>query len=152
MRNDKEIKDKGLIKNIIEKAKVCRIAMALNNFPYIIPVIFGYENNFLYVHSAPVGKKIDILKQNNNICFEMDIDYEIIKSDIPCKWSMNYYSIIGYGKASFIDNFQEKINALNIIMKHYSSSNSYTYSEKIVNNMVVIKIEIEKITGKKSGF
>ncbi|NVM04174.1 MAG: pyridoxamine 5'-phosphate oxidase family protein [Candidatus Helarchaeota archaeon] len=151
-RNEKEIKDKELIKNIIEKSTVCRIAMALNNSPYIVPVIFGYEDNFLYIHSAPEGKKIEILKQNNNVCFEMDINHEIVKSDTPCKWSMNYYSIIGYGKASFINDFQEKINAMNIIMKHYSSSNSHKYYEKIVNNLAIIKIEIEKITGKKSGY
>ena len=69
-RKDKEIKDKEVIESIIKRATVCRIALSENNVPYIVPLSFGYKDNCLYFHSAPEGRKIDIIKQNNNVCFE----------------------------------------------------------------------------------
>jgi uncharacterized protein len=55
---------------------------------------FGYKDDILYLHSAPEGKKIDVLKRNPWVCFEVESDLEIINTQIPCKWSMNYTSVI----------------------------------------------------------
>ena len=150
-REDKEIKDNNVIESIIKRAIVCRIAFSENNIPYIVPVIFGYKDNCLYFHSAMEGKKIDIIKQNNNVCFEFDIDQELVKSKNSCSCSMKYYSVIGFGKAFFIDDIEEKRMALNIIMKHYSI-NTFEYSKNVIDNTAIIKVEIDSMTGKISGY
>jgi len=150
-RKDKEIKDIKEIESIIEKSNVCRIALSENNSPYIVPVCFGYKDNCLYFHSAIVGKKIDIIKKNNNICFEFDIYSGLLNSENPCDWDIKYIGVIGFGKASFIHEFDEKIKALNIIIEHYSS-NSYEFQKKSIDDVTIIKVEIENITGKKSGY
>lgn len=148
-RIDKEIKDKKEIESIINRSYVCRIAISENNFPYIVPVCFGYKDNFLYFHSAIEGKKIDIIKKNNNVCFEFDIYGGLVKSGNLCDWDMKYYSVIGSGKAFFINDPMEKKRVLDIIAEHYSR-NPYDYSENSINNVTVIKIGIEEIAGKKS--
>ena len=80
-RKDKEIIDVNEKINVIKKCKVCRIGLSENNIPYIIPLNFGYkyENNLLtlYFHSALEGKKLDIIKNNNNACFEIDCDNKL---------------------------------------------------------------------------
>jgi len=150
-RKDKEIKDIMEIESIIGKSNVCRIALSENNSPYIIPVCFGYKDNCLYFHSANAGKKIDIIKKNNNICFEFD-DYDgLLISENPCDWDLKYCSVIGFGKASIIQEFDEKIKALNIIIEHYSDS-SYEFKKKSIDAVTIIKVEIKNITGKKSGY
>ena len=149
---DKEIKDRGSIESVITKATVCRIGLCENNTPYVVPVIFGYKENCLYFHSARKGKKIDILKQNSNVCFEMDIDHELTKAESPCDWDMKYRSVIGFGKASFVDDLEEKRKVLNTILEHYSGGNSHEYPEKLLSYTLIIKIEIESITGKQSGY
>jgi len=153
-RKDREVKDKETIESIIKGATVCRIALSENNVPYIVPVAFGYKDNCLYFHSAPQGRKIDVIKQNNNVCFELDIDCELAKkSEQPCSWSMKYRSVIGFGKAFFIDGVKEKRTALNIIVEHYSGNpNEYPYPEDVISNMAVIKVEIDSMTGKQSGY
>ncbi|MBF0397778.1 MAG: pyridoxamine 5'-phosphate oxidase family protein [Desulfobacterales bacterium] len=150
-RKDKEITDKTIIDSIINKASVCRLALSDENIPYIVPLSFGYKDNALYFHSAPQGKKIDILKKNNKVCFEFDISNDIVKDEIACKWGMKYFSIIGFGKAEFIDDLELKQNALNIIMEHYSNQ-SFTYLDDIVEKIAIIKVDIENISGKKSGY
>ncbi len=112
---------------------------------------FGYRDNRLYFHSAADGKKIDIIKKNNRICFEFDTHEGLIKSENPCDWDMKYCSVIGSGKAFFIEKPEEKIRALNIIAEHYSSD-AHQYQKNSVDNVRIIKVEIDNITGKKSGY
>ncbi len=150
-RKDKEIKDTKELESIISRSDVCRIALSENNSPYIFPVCFGYKDNCLYFHSAADGKKIDIIKKNNRVCFELDIHEGLIKSANPCDWDMKYHSVVGSGKAFFIEDPEEKTSALNIITEHYSSD-IHEYQKNSVNNVTIIKVEIENITGKKSGY
>ncbi len=149
-RKDREIKDNIEIESIINRSTVCRIALSENGLPYMIPVCFGYSDKHLYFHSANAGKKIELIKKNNNVCFEFDIYEGLITNGNPCDWDVRYESVIGCGKAFFIDGSQEKINALNIIMRHYSYE-SFPFPENSIKNVTVIKVEIEKITGKRSG-
>ncbi|WXG42030.1 MAG: pyridoxamine 5'-phosphate oxidase family protein [Candidatus Freyarchaeum deiterrae] len=150
-RKNQEITDKKVIESVIKKAEICRIAFSENDTPYIVPVVFGYKENCLYVHSAREGKKIDIIRKNNKVCFEFEVDVELVKSENVCKWGVKYYSVIGFGKASLVDGVKEKKRALDIIMEHYSDD-SYEYSEEFVNKLIIIKILIESLTGKKSRY
>jgi len=148
---DKEIKDIAAIENILSKALVCRLALCENNRPYVVPLCFGYKDNVLHFYCSPEGKKLDILRQNNNVCFEVDIDHELIKADQACDRGMKYKSVIGFGKAVFIEDIESKRKALDIIMQQFSEK-SFEYPEEAIKNTVVIKVEIESMTGKQSGY
>ena len=148
-RKDKEITDSIEIESIIQRSVVCRLGLMDDNRPYIVPLSFGYKDNTLYFHSANQGRKIDILKRNNTVCFEFDIDCKPIKADNACEWGMKYKSVIGFGKAYLVDDFEEKCAALNIIMQQYSDG-TFDYPKTKVKNMLVIRVEIEHMTGKQS--
>ena len=115
-RKDKEIVDTSTIKDIIEKATVCRLGMAFENKPYIVPLCFGFRDDVLYFHSSLKGQKIDYIRNNSTVCFEFDLISEPRESEEPCSWGMTYQSVIGFGKAVFIEDESEKHKALNIIM------------------------------------
>jgi len=149
-RKEKKIHSLINLEKIIDKAKVFRVAMSLNDFPYIVPLNFGYKNNVFYFHAAKEGKKIDIIRKNNKVAFEIDIDNELVKNEISCKFTMNYRSIIGSGKATIIEDKKEKIEGLNIIMNHYTGMNEFKYADRAVDMIYVIKIEIIEMVGKQS--
>jgi nitroimidazol reductase NimA-like FMN-containing flavoprotein (pyridoxamine 5'-phosphate oxidase superfamily) len=149
-RKDKEITNIKEIESIIQSGKVCRIAFSYNDGPYIVPMNYGYNENTLYFHSAKKGKKIDLINKNNQVCFEIDINYKINDAEIPCDWGSSYSSVIGYGKAIILDNLKEKEEALKIILNHYSPGKTYEFSEKRLLDVAIIKIEISELTGKKS--
>ena len=151
-RKDRAIEDKELMESIVKRAIICRLGLSENNVPYIVPLTFGYKNNFLYFHSAKEGRKIDMIKKNNTVCFEIDVDTKLLKAEKPCKWSIKYYSVIGFGKAFLVEDLEEKREALDIIMEHYSDKSSFEYPEESVNNVIIIKVHIEGMTGKKSGY
>ena len=147
--SEKEITDHCKIEEIIKQGKICRIGLFSTDFPYIVPMHYGYKNNNLFFHCAKEGRKIDLIKNNPNVCFEIEAFCEIINTDIPCEWSTKYASVIGTGKASIIDNIEDKKSALDIIVNHYAKSDC-DFSNKMLENVTIIKIEINKMTGKRS--
>jgi nitroimidazol reductase NimA-like FMN-containing flavoprotein (pyridoxamine 5'-phosphate oxidase superfamily) len=150
-RKEKEITDKTVIESIILSSSVCRLALSENNHPYIVPLCFGYEDNTLYFHSAPEVKKLDILRNNKYVCFEFDIDHQIVEAEDACGWSMNYRCVIGFGNASIIDDPKVKIKAINAIIQRYAGK-PLKYTKAKLKDTVIIMVEIEGITGKKSGY
>lgn len=149
-RKEKEITEKSAMEAIIKKSIVCRLGLSDGNIPYIVPLCFGYKDGILYFHGALKGKKTDIIKKNQNVCFEFDITTEITKSDDSCRWGMKYQSVIGFGKAVLLDDVDEKQQALDIIMGQYSDE-GFKFPEKAAKQTAVIKVEINKMTGKQSG-
>lgn len=149
-RSEKEIKEKAEIEAIIREAVVCRLAMSEDDRPYIVPLNFGYKDNTLFFHGAKEGKKTDILKKNPNVSFEFDIGVKTVEAEDACFWGMEFKSVIGFGKAFFIEDEKEKEKALAVIMGQYSDR-LYTFDEKFIRATAVIKVEIRSMTGKRAG-
>lgn len=148
-RKDRGIEDLKKIEEILLKSRVLRLALCNNNHPYVVPMNFGYKENHIYIHSSKKGMKIDMLKKNNNVAFEVDTNHELLISDKACGYSMKYESVIGFGKAFLIENNEEKKEALDIIMSHYAKGN-FDYSLDEINRISIIRIDIDSMSGKKS--
>ena len=148
------IEHKQAIIDIIQKCDVCYMGMiAQNNKPYVLPFNFGYENDSIILHSAKEGKKIDILKNNQNVCvaFSTDHDLRYQHKEIACSWSMKYRSVLAYGKVTFVDNFEEKVKALNVIMKKYAGK-EYSYNAPAINGVEVYKVIVNEFEGRAYGY
>jgi len=142
-------KDKK-IESIIRRAKVCHLALIDGNCPYIISMCFGYHNYSLYFHCASEGKKTDILKNNRQVCFEFDVDVDIVPSEAACNWSMKYSSVIGFGTASFVSSPESKQTALDIICRKYTGDRPFAYTDESLARLTIIRVDIESMTGKRS--
>jgi hypothetical protein len=139
--------DQDIIESIMRRALVCRIALADDSRPYIVPVCFGYEDGALYFHSSPQGRKMDILRKNNAVCFEFDIDQEVVKAEGACQWNIEYRSVIGFGKASLIEDPKEKRRALDLIVAQCGGEPEQ-YPQKTLSRTAVVRIDIESATAK----
>ena len=148
-RKDREITDRDEILDIVRKARFCRLAFCDGDTPYIVPVNFGYADEALYIHCAPEGRKIDIIKRNNTVCFQMDVDLHLKEGERACDWSLGYRSVVGWGSAHVLDTPADLREGLRIIMRQYSERN-YEFSESDLTGVAVIKIVISRLTGKKS--
>jgi Predicted flavin-nucleotide-binding protein len=152
-RKDREVSGISEIRAIVERNQVCRIAVVDEGKPYIIPMNFGFaeENDCftIYLHCAKVGRKIDILKKNANICFEVDGAHELTEEETACEYSYNYESVVGFGKAEFVTETEEKKFGLNRVMWQCTKKDGFTFEEKALNAVCVIKIKLEKLKGKR---
>jgi hypothetical protein len=115
--------------------------------PYVVPLNFGYDGCFLYFHAAREGRKIDIIRRNNRVCFEFDVLHDIITSEQACSWGAKYESVIGSGTAEILDTLEAKSNALEWIMRQYGSG-IWDFTEKMLNKTLVLRVQVLEISGK----
>ena len=150
-RIDREITDIKDIEGILDRGFVCHLGLVDGERAYIVPMNYAYEKMAIYLHCAGDGKKLDLLRANNNVCFEIDInENDIARSgDEPCEWGTKFESVIGFGKAVFLDSPKDKCLGLNAIVSRYAKR-TYEFPESEVEATIVIKILIEEITGKRA--
>jgi hypothetical protein len=149
-RADKEITSRPEIEDILERGRVCHLGLCDNGTPYVVPVNYAYSDGCLYIHSAKSGRKIEILRGNNRVSFSIYVDESIRESAVACNWSMKYSSVMGAGEANILESQDEKTEALRLIMRHYSSG-EYQFDPAAVDKVLIIKIVIDDLTGKKSA-
>jgi len=150
-RHEKEIADQAAIDAIIAKAQFCRLAMCDGDQPYVVPLCFGRDGQTLYMHCAAEGRKLDLIRRNPKVCFEMAVDTQIVEATEACKWSFKFRSVIGEGVASIIEDVGGKRAALAVIMRQYSGQ-SFEFPKDAVDRIVVIKVDVVSLTAKESGY
>ena len=153
-RKDKEITDTNDKLAIIDKCKICRLGLSENNFPYVVPLNYGYtfenEKLTLYFHGAKEGKKVEIIKGNSNACFENDCDAKLIESEKACNYGYEFKSIVGFGKITFLETSAEKTFGLNRIMIHQTGKKAeFNFTEEELNNVCVYKMSVVDFSGKQ---
>ncbi len=151
-KKEKEITDPAVLEEIIARARVCRVAMCDDDIPYMVPMNFGYREGRVYLHSAREGKKLDILRRNPRVCFEVDTDHELVRADHSCGYDMRYRSVIAFGRASLVEDEEERRRGLDAIMEHYGEEGPHLYRERNLSLTAVIRIDIEEMTGKANGY
>jgi len=148
---NQEITDKVIIEEILKNSKICRIGISDNGLPYILPFNYGYKDNQIFIHCSLTGKKIDLLRENPIVCFEIEHTADIIKNDKACKWTTAYRSIVGYGKVEILDDFIQKQKGLEIIMAHYGVLGPIEFEPKLVESVLILKLTIDSLTAKQSS-
>lgn len=151
-RKNNEIKDPEILMRVLNACDVIRVAMCVDNDPYIVPLNFGYKDGTFYFHGAKEGRKIEMIKANPKVAFEMDTDHALVgESDRACDWTMTFSSIIGWGHMSIVEDKEEKIMALNTLMQHYGGKDAYVYEENMLERIGILKLVVTEMTGKQSG-
>jgi len=152
-RKDRELTEISEIEKIFYQCKTCHVAMVDNGAPYVVPLSYGFkmldDNTLeLYFHSASEGRKLDILKKNNKVCFDIAYEGEPVFAEIPCNSGYYFASIIGNGEVVFIDDINKKCEALSIMFKH-QSGREIAFTACQTENICVFKIISSDFTGKR---
>jgi nitroimidazol reductase NimA-like FMN-containing flavoprotein (pyridoxamine 5'-phosphate oxidase superfamily) len=149
-RREKEITDRAEMEAILQDAAVCRIGMCDGGIPYVVPVTFVYERGAVFIHSAPVGKKIRILRENPRVCVEVDVVGTVIPAAEPCRWSFTYRTVIAEGAAEWVVKEDEKVRTLTSLVRKYSGKGRVEFPGERLDEVTVIRIPLDSITGKAS--
>lgn len=139
---------------IILKCQTCSIAMVdQQGKPYVLPMNFGFADDHIYFHGSATGKKVDVLRNQPDICIAFSTDHELryVDEEVACSWSMRYRSVLAYGKAEIVENPEEKVNILNVIMSHYTGR-TFEYNAPSIKEVMVFKVKIDKLEGRVYGY
>ncbi len=153
-RTDRAVTEFAEVEQIIQNAKILHLGLIDGNFPYIVPLHYGYEYNsdtqhwIFYMHGAKVGHKLDLIRTNNHACIELETDVELDSGeDIPCRYGSFYSSVIGQGMVSIVSDFVEKKHGLELLMKN-QTNRVFAFTETMVHSVAVIKVDVAEYTAK----
>ena len=150
-KRERQVTDPEQIRHLLDTARVLHLGLAVNNEPYVVPLNYGYimENGklVLYLHSAQRGKKLDMLRANPNVFFEMDCDRVPFESKLPCQYGMVYSSIMGRGVATIVEDVEEKKRAMTILMKTQSGKD-FEFNDRLVSMVAVVRVDVSEYTAK----
>lgn len=150
-RREFKITDEAHIKRILDTARVLHLGLAVDNEPYVVPMNYGYtmEDNklVLYLHSAVRGKKLDMIRKNPNVFFQMDCDQQPFNGKVACQYGLSYSSIMGQGRAKIVEDVEEKKIAMSVLMKT-QTGNDFSFDDRLVSAVAVIRVDVSEYTAK----
>ena len=150
-KRERQITDEAQIEKILDTAKVLHLGLAVDNEPYVVPMNYGYTKKdgklVLYLHSAVRGKKLDMIRANPRVFFELDCDLMPFEGEKPCQYGLAYSSVMGRGTARIVEDVQEKMEAMTVLMKTQSGKD-FSFDERLVSIVAVIRIDVEEYTAK----
>ncbi len=154
-RREQQVTDINEIIEILEKSKVVHVGMIDGDEPYVVPMNYGYilEDGKLtiYLHGARRGRKIDAIKANPKVFYEMCCDITPFEGEVACKYGITYASIMGRGLATLVEDVEEKKKALSILMKTQTGKD-FQFEDKLTTVVSIIKIDTLEFTAKKRPF
>jgi nitroimidazol reductase NimA-like FMN-containing flavoprotein (pyridoxamine 5'-phosphate oxidase superfamily) len=154
-RVDREVSGRDELRALIEKADACHLAFAVDDQPYIVTMNFGCEwpgdLPVLYFHCAREGQKLDMMRRNPRVCFELDGEHELTTGSSPCDWGMKYASVVGYGLLSEIADEGERRRGLDLVMRHYGWGGDGAYQAGPMRSATVLRLVVSELSGKRKS-
>lgn len=140
------------ILSILDKAKVLHLGLVDGDEPYVVPMNYGYTMEdgkmTVYLHGALAGRKLDLMRANPKVFFEMDCDIVPFEGKTACNYGITYASVMGRGRAEIVGDVQEKIKGLSVLMKT-QTGRDFDITEKMASVVSVIRIDVSDFTAKK---
>lgn len=151
-KREREITDPAELHAVLHAGTVVHLAMVDAGRPYVVPMNYGYADGCLYLHCATEGRKLDILRRNPSVCFSVVADNAVVPGPPPagCNFTARYRSVIGEGRAEFIEGLDAKRAALDILMRQYAPG-AFQYRDEVVEKTCVFRVVIASMTGKKAN-
>ncbi len=153
-KKERQIVDQNEIRDILTRFTVCRLGMRDGDGVYIVPLSPGvsYENQrpVLYFHCAKAGHKLDLLRENPNVCFEMDGDHALVEGALPCNYTYHFVSVIGTGRVSFVEADFNKRQALIAIMKQQTGKDFSpdSFDDRVMAATTVLRVDVDALSCK----
>ena len=150
-KRERQITDETQIRNILDSAKVLHLGLSVKDEPYVVPMNYGYTMEdgklTLYLHSAVQGKKLDMIRENPRVFFEMDCDRVPFEGKVACQYGLSYSSVMGRGTARIVEDVEEKKAAMSILMKTQTEKD-FSFEDRLVSIVAVIRIDVAEYTAK----
>ena len=150
-KRERQITDITQIRQILEKGKVLHLGLCVNDEPYVVPMNYGYqlegEKLVVYLHSAVRGKKLDMIRANPKVFFEISCDIVPFEGVKPCQYGMVYSSVMGRGTAEIVEDVEEKKAAMTILMKTQTGKD-FSFEDRLVSMVAVVRIDVAEYTAK----
>lgn len=151
-KRERQVTDRDAILEILDKCMILHLGLVDGDEPYIVPMNYGYtmdgDKLTLYLHGAAKGRKLDIIRVNPKVCFEMECDVEPFEGRVACQYGTTYASIMGHGIAEIVEDVEGKKEGLSILMKTQTGKD-FTFDDRKASIVSIIKIDVSEYAAKR---
>ena len=152
-KSNKKITDAAVIIDILNTCHTGRLGtVGADGWPMVKPLNFAYHEGRIWFHCAREGEKLDDIKRDNRVCFEVDLPIAYVKGtpENPCRAEYLYRSVIVRGRAVIVKDQAERLLALDLLMRKYQPEGGYgPYPEEKLALTCIVRIDIEDLSGKE---
>ena len=139
------------IEELLNRAEVGHLATLGPEGPYLVPLHFLYREGALYFHCGLKGRKLDNLKKDPRVCFQVGEMSAIIPHELPCKFNTRYASVLMEGRAEVLTDEEEKLSLLTDLAEKYKKEAVGSLSPEVAAKTLVVKITPQRVSGKMNA-
>ena len=110
--------DQETIYRILDEGRVCHVGFTHEGYPVVIPTVYGRKDNMLYLHGAMSSRMMKDLAEGIDVCVTVTHENGLVLAKSAFHHSMNYASVVAFGKAVQVSDVNEKMIALKAILDH----------------------------------
>jgi nitroimidazol reductase NimA-like FMN-containing flavoprotein (pyridoxamine 5'-phosphate oxidase superfamily) len=151
-RMDKAIEDPATLRRVLGEAKHITVAMCKDGMPYLVSLSHGYdeEQDVIYFHCAPEGKKLDYMRANPTVWGQAVLDYGFFDGHDDCR--QEFASVMFRGEVTFVEDMEEKLRAFVMTNRQLDapSEGLQRVLDEHLERATVGKIRMSNLTGKKT--
>jgi uncharacterized protein len=107
-----------VIHQILDEGLVCHLGFSVDGQPFVIPTAYGRVGDFLYIHGSPASRMLQSLQGGLEVCMTVTLLDGLVLARSAFHHSMNYRSVVIFGTATVVKDFEQKVEALRAFTEH----------------------------------
>jgi uncharacterized protein len=148
---ERGVYDRDAAYRILDEAFLCHVGFVADGQPFVIPTSFGRKDDRLYIHGSAASRMLRQMKEGVPVCVTVTLLDGLVLARAAFNHSMNYRSVVVLGKATLVDDSQEKLEALRLISEHIIPgrwADSRQPNERELKATSVLRLPIEEFSAK----
>ena len=110
--------DRDAVYKILDEGLICHVGFTAEGKPVVIPTGYGRAGDRLYIHGSAASRMLRALEQGIDVCVTVTLIDGLVLARSAFHHSMNYRSVVLFGRASLVEDRDEKIEALRALSDH----------------------------------
>jgi uncharacterized protein len=148
---DRAVYDRDTVYRILDEGFLCHAGFVVDGQPFVIPTSYGRKGASLYIHGSAASRMLRQFKEGVPVCITVTLLEGLVLARSIFNHSMNYRSVVVLGKATLVDDPQEKLEALRILSEHILPgrwADSRQPNERELKATSVLRVPIEEFSAK----
>jgi len=148
---DRAVYDRAAVYRILDEGFLCHAGFVVDGQPFVIPTSYGRKSDSLYIHGSAASRMLRQIKEGVPVCITVTLLEGLVLARSIFNHSMNYRSVVILGKATLVDDPEEKLAALRILSEHILPGrwdDSRQPNERELKATSVLRVPIEEFSAK----
>src|SRR6202008_480329 len=148
---ERGVYDRETIYGLLDEAFICHVGFCVDGQPFVIPTSYGRKDANLYIHGSAASRMLRQLREGVAVCVTVTLLDGLVLARSVFNHSMNYRSVVVLGKATLVDDPEEKLEALRLLSEHILPgrwADSRQPNERELKQTSVLRVPIEEFSAK----